>query len=149
MRRIITSREPQTAFCPSYHSTPFPCLPPMHDIAVFSKPRELKLLCPHSKGKATEAERPCPEPQWQDSSGLHRQIPRTRRPATPRSSPHEAMALLLTLWYPSLPHFDLCLGTQPRTGAAAGAVDFDRQGHSVWLALMASLAEGDPSDYST
>lgn len=95
-----------------------------------------------------EAERPRPKPQQQDSCGLHRQTPRTRRPATPRSFPHEAIALLLTLWYPLLPPFELCLGTQPRTGAAAGDVDFDRQGHSAWLALMASLAEGEPSDHS-
>lgn len=37
VRKIITSREPQTASCPSYHSTPFPCLPHMHDICRILK----------------------------------------------------------------------------------------------------------------
>lgn len=76
VRKIITSREPQTASCPliPLHPVSMPATHERH-LQNSQNPENWKLLCSHSKGKATEAERPRPKPQQQDSCGLHRQTP--------------------------------------------------------------------------
>lgn len=126
-------RETQTVSLSSRHPAPFSCPPYMYSLfSILNNPGSGKLFCPHISGKAMEAGRPHPKPRTAVDCGLQ---PNSASPEPLESS----VTLMFFLHFFAWSHvslgtlcllpLDLCLGVH--AGAAASAVDFDRQEHST------------------